>query len=52
MQIPGSKYDRAQIFSGILWIVRKSDIGYIAEPETLVFELLYFEALSSPNFPP
>jgi hypothetical protein len=52
MQIPESKYDRAQIFSGIPLIARKSDIGCIAEPETLAFALLYFEALSWPTFPP
>jgi hypothetical protein len=52
MQIPGSKYDRVQTFSGILWVARKSDNDCIAEPETLALALPYFEALFSPNLPP
>ena len=52
MQIPGSKYDKSRIFSGILWAARKSDNDCIAEPETLALALLYFEALFSPNLPP
>jgi hypothetical protein len=49
MQRPGSKCDKVQTFSGILWDARRSGNDCIAELEIWVFVLLYFEALFSPN---